>query len=1029
MRKILQSLLVLGLSMVAYSGKAQINYSPAGAANLQGTYTALTSADGQPISTTNNDDGLSSAIPIGFTFNFNGKSFTDFVLSTNGFIKLGNSSPSNAALFFLDVQSYTNFPLTSQNPADTNLIFAFGYDLEPSIAAPVEFRSHSTGNPGSRVLTIQWQGMSDKTPILPAGLFKQYASMDFQLKLYEGTNRIEVVIGNFIPSTQTAAFRGATVGLKGTGFTSNDLLYFTKASADNWLAAFASRSLPLTLAFNFRNNVNPTPGQTYRFDPQLTDDLSNLGVVNTLNNVCGTSTPVNISMRIRNLGVNSASGYTVSYQKIGGTVITETVGGSLPPNTDTIYTFTTPFTLSANGDSLRTWVSLTGDANNTNDTSGYRINVISPISTFPYTQEFTNPLGWTVNQITAGSGSGSPNGGWQFQTGGMLNPTFNPGSGYAFFNSYNLAAGLRSRLIFPCGFNLSGLTNPRISFNMTRDGGYAGQGIQAYSPDRVVILVSTDNGLTFNAVDSVIRPDSTLGSITAVSWNNYLIDLSQVANQNNVLIAVDAISEYGTNIALDSLVIFNGIPTSLDTLSAFSLIGPATGTAITLPATPLNYPINWNRSVRSGPGTAVTYAWLVALANGSFNSPLATIPANNNGLDSVLTLNSTAIDNLLAANNILPGQTANLKWTIRATSGNKTRLANTEFLINITRRAITDTLRAFALVSPTNNSTLNLPLSGSGTIIISWRRSATVSGNPVTYEWLVDAPGGNFSNPLVALASNNSGADSALSLSYNQLNTLLNANGVLPGQTYNAIWTVRATSNNLIRFANAAFNINIFRINDTLAIFNLLTPANNTNFTATGAPSQILNITWRRTQIANSAPVTYSWLLESPNGNFTNPIATILSNNSGADSVLTLTYGQIATLLAANNIQAGATLNAKWSVRATAGTAARLAATPFNITLAWNFLTSTPSIHLNDRIILYPNPSKAGESRLKVNLDQASDLQIQVTDLQGRVLNASIEKGVSQTEVILPTMGLSPGMYLVVVQNGAERIVRKLQLN
>lgn len=1029
MKKFLQSLLVFGLSLAAYTSQAQLNYSPNGATISAGTYTNLTQQDGQAITISNLDDDVSSSLPIGFTFNFNGASFTDFILSTNGFIKLGTSNPSSPALFFSNVQSYTNFPLASQNPADSNLIFAFGFDLEPSVATAPEFRYVTTGNPGSRVLTIQWKGMSDKIPTAPANLQKQYTSLEFQLKLYEGSNRIQVVMGNFLPGNGIPAFRAATLGLKGTGFMSTDVVYFSKASADDWATAIPTRVLPVGLPFNFRNNINPIPGQTYNFDPQLNDDLAHLGFVNTPNSVCGSNNSLTLRVRVKNNGSSPASNFSVSYQRIGGPPVTEVVNGTLAPNTDTVYAFTTPFAVATLGDTIRSWTSLTNDANSLNDSAGFRIFVVNPISSFPYTQDFTNPIGWTVSQLDTGIAPGNSIGGWGLSSGTMSNPTFTPSGSYAFFNSFNLRAGLRSRLSYSCGFNLSNIPNPRIAFNMTRDGGYAGQNNQAYSPDRVVVMVSTNNGLTFTAVDSVVRPDSTLGATTAVSWLNYTIDLSSVANQPNVLIALDAISEYGTNIALDSVVVFNGLPANLDTLSAFNLLVPTSGTAINLPGNPINYNIVWNRSVRSGAGPTVTYEWLVTLANGSFSSPLATIPANVNGTDSVLTLSSTSIDNLLATNGILSGQTANLKWTIRATSGSKTRLANTDFLINITRPTVVDTLRAFSLVSPSNNSTVNVPLSGPGNLDIIWRRSATVSGNPVTYEWLVDAPGGNFSQPLVTLSSNNSGADTVLSLSFSQLNALLNANGVLPGQTYSAIWTVRATSGNLIRLANTAFTVNILRISDTLSAFTLIGPLNNTNLVVSGNPSQTITISWRRSRIASGIPINYSWLLESPNGNFAFPITTILSNGGGSDTTLTLTFGQIATLLSSNNVPPGTQFPAKWSVRAAAGSETRLATTPFNITLSWNFLTSTTSLELDSRIVLFPNPAKPGESKLFINFDEFKDLQIQVTDLQGRVLNTSREFGIKQGEVMLPTTGLSAGMYLVVVQNGNDRIVRKLQLH
>lgn len=66
--------------------------------NVAGTYTDL-AATGTAIATTSTDDANSTAQAIGFTFDYNGMPFTQFVLNTNGFIKLGATPPSAANMF------------------------------------------------------------------------------------------------------------------------------------------------------------------------------------------------------------------------------------------------------------------------------------------------------------------------------------------------------------------------------------------------------------------------------------------------------------------------------------------------------------------------------------------------------------------------------------------------------------------------------------------------------------------------------------------------------------------------------------------------------------------------------------------------------------------------------------------------------------------------------------------------------------------------------------------------------------------
>ena len=83
------------LPLLPLAAQAQtLNYVPASAINTAGTYTDL-GTTGTAITTANTDDANSAAQPIGFTFTFNGTAFTQFMLNTNGLIKLGSTAPSS----------------------------------------------------------------------------------------------------------------------------------------------------------------------------------------------------------------------------------------------------------------------------------------------------------------------------------------------------------------------------------------------------------------------------------------------------------------------------------------------------------------------------------------------------------------------------------------------------------------------------------------------------------------------------------------------------------------------------------------------------------------------------------------------------------------------------------------------------------------------------------------------------------------------------------------------------------------------
>ncbi|MFN3530214.1 MAG: SusE domain-containing protein [Bacteroidia bacterium] len=252
-------------------------------------------------------------------------------------------------------------------------------------------------------------------------------------------------------------------------------------------------------------------------------------------------------------------------------------------------------------------------------------------------------------------------------------------------------------------------------------------------------------------------------------------------------------------------------------------------------------------------------------------------------------------------------------------------------VVTIVPASAQDSLSAFNLIGPANNATLNITGTGGQTANVNWERSVATTGNPTTYEWLLDAPGGNFSTPIVAIPANNNGTDSVLTLTFAAIDNLLATNGVPVGGSFTGVWTVRATSATLSRLAVAPRTITLNRgtVADTLSAFNLLTPANNTSLTIQGAVTQTANITWEASTFTGPGTTSYTWLLDLPTGNFSNPLASIPTTTNS----LTLTFEQIRDLLIANNIPVGITAQVKWTVRAQGGSITRSANASFNLNI------------------------------------------------------------------------------------------------
>ena len=376
MRQLLRPLRLLmpALLLGSFASHGQaLNYTATGASTVVGTYTDL-GTTGTAIATANTDDANSTAQPIGFTFNFNGTAFTQFVLNTNGFLKLGATPPSAAAMFLPpSATSPIIDPFQSTNAADVNIIAPFNVDLTAGNGTGgAEYRVATSGTAPNQVCTIQWKNVADKTG-------GQFANFSFQVKLYQTTNNIDFVYDAPVASAAAPAFQFSQVGIKGSGFAADQFVQALKQSAAAWSAAtFANSITGTTLnTLNYRNNVNPVAGTTYRFTPSAANDAE-VSAIYTLGTASSTfSSPHVVQAAITNVGSAAKTSFTATLTVSGATTFTATqtiatlaVGAStvvtfpgynLVAGTNTVTVSITPDAVTSNDSRSETQVVTTGD--------------------------------------------------------------------------------------------------------------------------------------------------------------------------------------------------------------------------------------------------------------------------------------------------------------------------------------------------------------------------------------------------------------------------------------------------------------------------------------------------------------------------------------------------------------------------------------------------------------------------------------------------------------------------------------------
>lgn len=257
-----------------------------------------------------------------------------------------------------------------------------------------------------------------------------------------------------------------------------------------------------------------------------------------------------------------------------------------------------------------------------------------------------------------------------------------------------------------------------------------------------------------------------------------------------------------------------------------------------------------------------------------------------------------------------------------------------DYLVRITNPTIANPV----LASPANNTFLNVNGPDQVRVNINWTPATrfTGTGAPATYTWqLASRAAGNFNAPLLSLASNNAGADTALTLTLAQLDAALASLNVPVGDTVRGIWRVRAITGTDTLFSAQTWNIDIRRgtITEAVTAFGLLTPPNFTILPVVGPGSQTAQIRWTTPTVAGSAPVTYQWLAIAPGGNFNAPVVSLNANGNGSDTSLTLNFAAVDALLASLNFNVGDSVFLDWTVRATSGSFTRLATQTWRITL------------------------------------------------------------------------------------------------
>lgn len=463
-------------------------------------YTPITTAGGATLlwnPAANTDDATtgnigvpaSPVLPFAFTYGcFSYAANTALSVNTNGWVAFGQTSSTS---FNNTTTPHVLSGITAPAPNE-NVLWPFWEDQMLNIpAAPFpgsQILTQTLGVTPNRVFVIQFQNMD----IFPAGL--PAAMANYQVRLYEGSNRIGYNYGTFT-MTDGTAYTGttATIGIQ-AGSTN------APTAPVNFISVTPNGTGASTTSTVTRNNaVNPlqqgaspaiTNGMEILFSPgpndvalALTSLFCSQLCFSVTNNGCtalpaGQTIPVSVQV---DGGAITAGTLTLVATLLPGATVNSCTAGAItgiPAVLSALPQTPTASGVHVVGVTITPAVAIDGVLTN-NFIQGIYTPAVTVSNATPYCANFdASGEGWS---------SVGPNPFVLATNGGIISATQAWHS-----NSGATADGTKYILQSPC-FNLSGMCNPRIAFNY-------GISTNDVVWDGFKLQFTTDNGTTWNDI-------------------------------------------------------------------------------------------------------------------------------------------------------------------------------------------------------------------------------------------------------------------------------------------------------------------------------------------------------------------------------------------------------------------------------------------------------------------------------------------------------------------------------------------------
>ena len=195
-------------------------------------------------------------------------------------------------------------------------------------------------------------------------------------------------------------------------------------------------------------------------------------------------------------------------------------------------------------------------------------------------------------------------------------------------------------------------------------------------------------------------------------------------------------------------------------------------------------------------------------------------------------------------------------------------------------------LSQFTTLSPESNAFIAVNIGQpEKQVLFSWNASESGLGSNVTYKLLFDNIDGDFSMPLLTIASDNEGSATSTKVKYSDLQKLIDELKKDGDTEVTVSWAVEASNGSeyMLKSESSTFKMPVS--NEGLSSVMLGLPVDKFVLDLNGGEDILFNWTKSNPTVSGTV-VKYQLLIDNINGDFSDPIVTLDSDNTGLDTLI-----------------------------------------------------------------------------------------------------------------------------------------------